>query len=69
MGGLHMCQHWIEELKKPLVISQEDVSKDLVRFVHGFPIDSIPYQSENEKKIEKYKKAITKIRIDKLHLK
>lgn len=44
------------------------MSKDLVRFVHGFPIDSIPYQSENEKKIEKYKKTITKIKIEKLHL-
>jgi hypothetical protein len=21
MGGLHMCQHWIEEIKKPLSIS------------------------------------------------
>ena len=21
MGGLHMCKHWIEELKKPLSIS------------------------------------------------
>ena len=45
------------------------MSKDLVRFVHGFPIDSIPYQSENEKKINKYKKILTNIRIDKLHLK
>jgi hypothetical protein len=34
-----------------LNIQQREVSKDLVRFVHGFPIDSIPYQSENEKKI------------------
>jgi hypothetical protein len=40
-----------------------------VRFVHGFPIDSIPYQSENEKKIERYSKALTKVKIDKLHLK
>ena len=69
MGGLHKCAHWVEELKKPLVITQEDVGNDLTRFVIGFPIESIPYKSDQEKKIQNYKYIITKLGIQKLSLK
>ena len=68
MGGLYKCAHLVEELQRPLFISQEEISKDLVRFVHGFPIDAIPYETDNEKKIKKTRRDITRIRVDKLHL-
>ena len=52
MGGFHKCSHWIEELKNPIQLSQDDVSKDLYRFAHAFPIEFIPYKTENQHKIE-----------------
>jgi len=56
MGGLVNCHHWIEELKKPLMIKQGDISRDVCRFMNSFPQDAIPFKSNNEKKIEIYQK-------------
>lgn len=64
MGGLHKCGHLIEELRTPLLISQEEVARDLVRFVHGFPIDAIPYESDNEKKIKRSRKDVTHLKVE-----
>ena len=69
MGGLHKCAHWVEELKKPLVITQNDVGNDLTRFVIGFPMESIPYKSDQEKKIQNLKYIVTKLGIQKLTFK
>lgn len=65
MGGFHKCSHWIEELKNPIQLSQDDVSKDLYRFAHAFPIEFIPYKTENQHKIENMSRKITKVQIEK----
>ena len=68
MGGLHKCSHLLGELKRPLLISEEEVARDLVRFVHGFPMDAIPYETDNEKKIKRSHRDITHLRVEILQL-
>lgn len=68
MGGLHKCSHLLDELRAPLLISQEEVGRDLARFVHGFPMDAIPYETDNEKTIKRSRRDITHLRVEILQL-
>ena len=44
-------QHWIDEMSKPLQITQDEILQHLNRFVKSFPINAIPHQTEDEKNI------------------
>ena len=48
MGGAVKCDHWMQELKKPIMISQDEISKDLHRFAHAFPVEFIPFKTDND---------------------
>ena len=48
MGGAVKCDHWMQELKKPIMISQDEISKDLYRFAHAFPVEFIPFKTNND---------------------
>ena len=43
--------HWLEELKKPLQITQKEIGENLQRFVINFPMDTIPHITEDERNI------------------
>jgi len=67
MGGLQYCAHWVEELKQPILISQDQVSKDLHRFSNAFPIEFIPFKTDAEITIENLQKRIKRIQIKKMN--
>ena len=69
LGGLTVSAHWIEELSTPLKISSDQIHRDLIIFMMRFPINSIPYSTDTEKKIKMLKKEIIKIKIKVLKLK
>ena len=45
IGGEVMARHWIEEISKPISITQFEINQDLQRLGSTFPIDVIPYKS------------------------
>jgi hypothetical protein len=68
MGGLIKCRHWIDELRAPLTITQPDISKDLNRFSHMFPVNLIPFMTNSEKKVDYFRKKIIKLQVEQLNM-
>lgn len=66
LGASHMAEHFIKELQQPITIKQEEISRDLYRFVEQFPVDLIPFKSENEVQIENIVKRIKKLQAKKI---
>ena len=59
----YLFQHWIDELSKPLQVTQQEIREHLNRFVKSFPVNSIPHQTEDEKNIDEFKRKITKTKV------
>ena len=62
-----MAEHFIKELGQPITIKQDEISRDLYRFVEQFPVDLIPFKSENEVQIENIVKRIKKLQSKKIN--
>jgi hypothetical protein len=39
---------WLKEIQNPLVITAEDIIRDLYKFVKDFPVEVIPHMTEDE---------------------
>lgn len=61
--GMSIC-HWLEELKKPLQITQKEIGENLQRFVINFPLDTIPHITEDERNIKIIEDEIQQLEFD-----